>query len=184
VDSAFVRGVGRAGDARTPRVLTARQMGKRPILLELTPRTSLFSRRSRSVAVSATAIAAIAITPGSLAGSPAGPQATRIECQLFHRVAVTREVRTGPIIRVSSQRPTARVQAGAFTFLAKLLAEPGYLQQPSALSIRISRRTTGKVIAAALYGHFKNDRADHGFTGLLYTYTPSGAELQHFFRLL
>lgn len=148
----------------------------------MTLRRTSFSRRSRAVAVSAVAIAAIALAARS--ASPVAPQVVRIECDLFHRPAVTRNVRTGPIVRLSKQRATARVKAGAFTFVAKLFAEPGY-GEPTSLSLRISRRTTGKAVAAALYQRFfKDDHLGHGFTGLLYAYTPSGAELQYFCRLL
>jgi hypothetical protein len=74
-------------------------------------------------------------------------------------------------------------QIASFTFAAKLFAEPANAESTS-LSIRISHRT-GRVIAAALYQHVtNNDHAGHGFTGLLYAYTPRGAELQYFRRSL
>jgi hypothetical protein len=150
-------------------------------------RAESFRSRGRIVVVGAAAVAAIAIAPGSLAPSTTPAPATlgashpiSIECELFDRPAVTRGLRTGPIVRVSNRRRTARVGVASFTFIAKLLAEPTSADSTS-LSIRISHRTTGKVIAAALYqGVTNNHYATHGFTGLLYAYTPQGAELQHF----
>jgi hypothetical protein len=150
---------------------------------------ALISRPSLLVVVSAAIVAAIAIAAGSLApsttpspGTLVASQGIRIDCTLGHRPAVTRELRMGPVIRLSERRHTARVRAGAFIFLAKLFAEPPSVEPPS-LSIRISHTTTGKVIAAALYqGVTNNHYATHGFTGLHYSYTPRGAELQYFCR--
>jgi hypothetical protein len=89
----------------------------------------------------------------------------------------------GPEIRLANRRRTAHVRVGAFAFVAKLLADPAHAE-PRSLSIRITHRTTGKVIAAALYqGITNNYYASHGFTGLLYSYAPGGAELQHFCHL-
>jgi hypothetical protein len=156
---------------------------------------ALLSRQSRIVVVSAAIVGATAIVAAttiarsSLAPSTTPPpgtlvalHASRIECKLAHRPAVTRELRTGPVIRLSNRRHIARVHVAAFTFLAKLFAEPASAE-PASLSIRVSQRTTGKVIAAALYQRVTNNHyATHGFTGLLYSYTPRGAELQYFCR--
>jgi hypothetical protein len=150
---------------------------------------SLLSRPGRIVVASAAVVAAIAVAPVSLAPSTTPAPATlvasrpiRVECGLAHRPAVTRGLRTGPVIRVSNRRRTARVEVASFTFTAKLFAGPASADSTS-LSIRISHRTTGKVIAAALYqGVTNNHYATHGFTGLLYVYTQQGAELQYFCR--
>jgi hypothetical protein len=150
----------------------------------------LLSRQSRIVAVSVAVATAIPIAPLLLAPSTTPPPGTLaaslgigIECKLFYRGDVTRGVRTGPVIRLSNRRRAARVQVAAFIFLAKLLAEPFPTAEPPSLSIRISHSKTGKVIAAALYeGVTNNHYATHGFTGLLYSYTPQGAELQYFCR--
>jgi hypothetical protein len=150
---------------------------------------SLLSRPARIVVVGAAVVAAIAIAAGSFASSTTPTPVSRaashpisIECDLFHRAAVTRELRTGPVIQVTRGRRTARVGVASFTFTAKLVAEPGRADSTS-LSIRISHRTTSKVIAAALYqGVTNNHYATHGFTGLQYVYSPQGAELQYFCR--
>jgi hypothetical protein len=110
----------------------------------------------------------------------------RVECKLFHRPAVTRQLRVGPTIRLSTRRRTARVRAGSFAFVVKLLSEPANAE-PTSLSIRVTQRMRRKTIAAGLYQKIaKNmyDRTRHGFTGLLYAYTPTGAELQYFCRSL
>jgi hypothetical protein len=151
---------------------------------------AVLSRHSRVGLIGAAGAAAIAIAPASVAPSTTPPPGTLvasntigIECKLFHRPAVTRELRTGAVIRLSNGRRAARVSTPAFTFVAKLLlAEPATTERPS-LSIRVSQRSTGKVIAAALYqGVARNHFGTHGFTGLIYSYTTRGAELQYFCR--
>jgi hypothetical protein len=79
-----------------------------------------------------------------------------------------------------------RGRAGAFAFRATIGAGPG---EPGVLSIRVQSRSGGKPVASGLYQFLESGPSNqfngrHGFTGLVYAYLTSGAELQYFCRAL
>ena len=110
----------------------------------------------------------------------------RIECRLAHRPTVTTAPRPGPVIRLSAPHSAATVRAGLFGLRATAGIEPGE-SDPSGLSIRVWGRRTGKPVASTLHqfgraGPSNQFTGGHGFTGLVYAYLPSGAELQYYCR--
>lgn len=118
--------------------------------------------------------------------SPEG--AVRIECRMFHRPAVTKVVRDGPVFRLSAARRIATGRAGQFRFRATAGAEPPG-GDPRALSIRVWGRRSGRPVASTLHqfgpaGPSNQFAGGHGFTGLVYAYLPSGAELQYYCRAI
>jgi hypothetical protein len=114
------------------------------------------------------------------AGSPS------IECRVFHRPAVTSEPRRGPVIRLSAAHRIATTRAGQFGLRATVGTEPG--ERPlSAVSVRVWERRTGRAVASTLHQFGRSGPSNyftggHGFTGLVYAYSPSGAELQYYCR--
>jgi hypothetical protein len=110
----------------------------------------------------------------------------RIECRLAHRPTVTTGPRPGPVIQLSAPHSAATVRAGLFGLRATAGIEPGE-SDPSGLSIRVWGRRTGKPVASTLHqfgraGPSNQFTGGHGFTGLVYAYLPSGAELQYYCR--
>ena len=126
-----------------------------------------------------------ALTGGALFAA-SGRADLRIRCSFAHRPSVTKDVRFGPVIQLSNSRRTVRGRAGAFAFRATIGPGPG---EPGALSIRVQSRSSGKPVASGLYqflepGPSNQFNGGHGFTGLVYAYLASGAELQYFCRAL
>jgi hypothetical protein len=104
-----------------------------------------------------------------------------IECSVFHRATPTSRLR-GKRVRLPGQNRQADVRAGPFGFSATFQLDPG---EPATLSLEVLDRARKQTLARGLYqfrpSHPANQfRGGHGFTGLVYTYLPSGAELQHF----
>jgi hypothetical protein len=131
-------------------------------------------------------VGALAVGAAVTSGALFGKADPRIRCTFAHRPSVTKETRLGPVVQLSNSRRTVRGRAGAFAFRATIGAESG---EPGALSIRVQSRSTGKPVASGLYqfleaGPSNQFDGGHGFTGLVYAYLPSGAELQYFCRAL
>jgi hypothetical protein len=112
----------------------------------------------------------------------------QIECRTAHRPTVTTAPRPGPVIRLSAVRRAVTARAGQFALRTTVGVEPGE-RDPSALSFRVWGRRTGKPVASTLH-QFSGPRPSnqfaggHGFTGLVYAYLPSGAELQYYCRAM
>lgn len=127
--------------------------------------------------------AVVAVIPNSAVAR--GDAALRIRCEMFHRPAVTMAVRRGPRFELSDSHPAVTGPAGAFGFRATIGDEPG--SKHEAISVRIWGRRSGKPVASTLHqfgpaGPSNQFGGGHGFTGLVYAYLPSGAELQYYCR--
>ena len=125
--------------------------------------------------------AAIALAGSSAVAS--SEQVGRIDCTTAHRPSVTNSIRLGPVVRLSAARRARTVRLGQFALRATTGSEPA--QVPSGLSIRVWGRRSGKPVASAVYqfrpeGPSNQFSGGHGFTGLVYAYLSSGAELQYY----
>jgi hypothetical protein len=132
------------------------------------------------------AVAGIAAAGALLAGGSRSAASVRIECHFGHRGSVTKRLETGPILRLSIRRRTVTARVGQFG--VRLTTSPSFdAGEPESLSVRIWSRRDGKAATSGLY-QFGPRRplnqfdGGHGFTGLVYAYLPTGAELQYFCR--
>jgi hypothetical protein len=140
-----------------------------------------------AVVVAVVAAVGVALGVSSLRASSHQPS-IQIECRFFHRPEVTKDVRRGPVVALSSRRRDASGRAGPFGF--RITTGVGPRQgEPDDLSVRVWSRRSGRPVTSAIYQFGGRQPANqfgggHGFTGLVYAYLATGAELQYFCRAL
>lgn len=104
-----------------------------------------------------------------------------IQCNVFHRTSASASLQ-GRRVQLAEQRREADIRAGPFAFRASLHVDS---TEADSLSVEVVGRARGHTETRALYqfgrdGPENQFRGKHGFTGLIYTHLPPGAELQYF----
>ncbi|MEX2458386.1 MAG: hypothetical protein WD770_05320 [Actinomycetota bacterium] len=122
------------------------------------------------------------ITPDTPTPTTPGPVVNlEISCQVFYRDNVEESPDEGESVTLVSDGDVGRIERGALVFEARYL-DDGF--EGRALSIHVTEGD--RPVSTHLYQLRRDEtpvnefEGGHGFTGLAYSYSSHGAELQHF----